>query len=69
MTIATTGFFFAVGGFTDGFHAQRAADRTSATHALVIPVDAADLDRWITADDRVRMLTDLYQRAVFDQAR
>jgi ActR/RegA family two-component response regulator len=66
---ATTGFFFAVGGFTDAFHKQRAADKTSATRALVIPVDAADLDRWITSEDRVGVLTELYKRAVFDQAR
>jgi ActR/RegA family two-component response regulator len=66
---ATTGFFFAVGGFTDAFHAQRAADKTSATNALVIPVDATDLDRWIAADDRLAVLTELYKRAVFDKAR
>jgi ActR/RegA family two-component response regulator len=62
---ATTGLFFAVGGFTEAFHAQRVADKTSAANALVVPVDAADLDRWITADDRVAVLNDLYKRAVF----
>ena len=66
---ATTGFFFAVGGFTDGFHAQRTADKTSTTKVLVIPVDAADLDRWIISDDRASVLTELYKRAVFDQGR
>ena len=66
---ATTGFFFAVGGFTEGFHARRTADRTSARKALVIPVGAADLDRWITSDDRAGVLTELYKRAVFASAR
>jgi ActR/RegA family two-component response regulator len=66
---ASTGFFFATGGFTDAFHEQRAADKTSPANALVIPVDAADLDHWITADDRLGVLTELYKRAVFDKAR
>jgi len=66
---ATTGFFFAVGGFTNAFHAQRAADKTSATNALVISVDATDLDGWITSDDRLGVLTELYKRAVFDKSR
>lgn len=65
---ATTGFFFAVGGFTAAFHAQRAADKTSAANALVIPVDVDDLDRWITSDDRLAALTELYKRAVFDKS-
>jgi ActR/RegA family two-component response regulator len=66
---ATTGFFFATGGFTDAFHEQRTADKTSPAKALVIPVDAADLDRWITSDDRLGVLTELYKRAVFDKVR
>jgi len=35
----------------------------------MIPVDAADLDRWVTSDDRAGVLAELYKRAVFDQAR
>jgi ActR/RegA family two-component response regulator len=65
---ATTGLFFAVGGFTEAFHLQRAADKTAAVNVLVVPVDAADLERWITVDDRVGFVTDLYKRAVFDRA-
>ncbi|HEX7843228.1 MAG TPA: hypothetical protein VF469_37410 [Kofleriaceae bacterium] len=65
---ATTGFFFAVGGFTPAFHAQRASDKTSAANALIIPVDANDLDRWITSDDRLAVLTELHRRAVFDKS-
>lgn len=65
----TTGLFFAVGGFSDAFHAQRAADKTAANKALVVPVDRADLDIWITSDDRLGVLTELYKRAVFDQSR
>jgi ActR/RegA family two-component response regulator len=66
---ATTGLLFATGGFTDAFHEQRTADKTSPAKALVIPVDAADLDRWINSEDRVGVLTELYKRAVFDKAR
>lgn len=65
---ARTGFFFAVGGFTAAFHAQRAADKTAAAKALIIPVDADDLDRWITSDDRLAVLTELYRSAVFDKS-
>jgi hypothetical protein len=32
---------------------------------LIILVDAADLERWISADDRVAVLRELHERAVF----
>jgi len=35
----------------------------------VIPVDGADLERWIAADDRLAVLAELHKRAVFDQSR
>lgn len=58
-----TAFFIAPGGFTAGFHAARAEQKTSGV--LVIPVDADDLDRWISADDRHAVLAGLYKRSVF----
>jgi ActR/RegA family two-component response regulator len=64
---AHTGFFIAPGGFTDEFHAARA--KHGSESALVIPVDGADLERWIHADDRLAVLGELHKRAVFDQKR
>ncbi len=64
---AHTGFFIAPGGFTDEFHAARA--KHGSESALVIPVDGADLERWIHADDRLAVLGELHKRAVFDQQR
>jgi hypothetical protein len=64
---AHTGFFIAPGGFTDEFHAARA--KHGSESALVIPVDGADLERWIHADDRLTVLGELHKRAVFDQKR
>ncbi|MCX4240456.1 response regulator [Paraliomyxa miuraensis] len=60
---ARTGFFFAPGGFTSEFHEARSEH--AANETLVIPVDAADLERWIEADDRVSVLGELHQRAAF----
>jgi CheY-like chemotaxis protein len=62
---ARTGFFFAPGGFTRAFHEARAEHK--AATALVIPVDAADLQRWIDEDDRQQVLRDLHRRAVFER--
>lgn len=60
-----TGFFIAPGGFTAGFDEAR---RRATNGYVVVPVDAADLERWITADDRAAVLRELHRRAVFDQA-
>lgn len=62
---ARTGFFIAAGGFADTFHTARGKHGTE--QVLIIPVDAADLERWIVADDRLEALTALHKRAVFDQ--
>jgi CheY-like chemotaxis protein len=62
-----TGFFFAPGGFTAGFHQARAEQKQG--DVLIIPVDADDLDRWISADDRHAVLADLHKRAVFAGAK
>jgi ActR/RegA family two-component response regulator len=61
---AHTGFFIAPGGFTAEFHAARA--KHGSESALIIPVDLADLERWIAADDRLAVLGELHKRAVFD---
>lgn len=58
-----TGFFFAPGGLTAGFHAARAEQKRA--DVLIIAVDADDLDRWIEADDRHAVLAELHKRAVF----
>jgi hypothetical protein len=34
---------------------------------LVIPIGGQDLERWISADDRLTILNELHKRAVFDQ--
>src|SRR5690606_17657814 len=60
---ARTGFFFAPGGFTKEF--DEARGKHAASDALVIPVGAEDLERWIEADDRMATLADLHKRAVF----
>jgi hypothetical protein len=62
---ARTGFFIAPGGFTEEFHARRAKHGNESV--LVIPVDGPDLERWITASDRLVVLNELHKRAVFDQ--
>lgn len=58
-----TGFFIAPGGFTDGF--RRELTRQARADFLIIPVDDADLDRWIEADDRHAILAELHEHAVF----
>jgi ActR/RegA family two-component response regulator len=64
---ARTGFFFAPGGFTKSFgEARREQARGDA---LVIPVDADDLERWIETDDPASVLREVYKRAVFDTTR
>ncbi|HWU86141.1 MAG TPA: response regulator [Kofleriaceae bacterium] len=64
---ARTGFFIAPGGLTAAFHQARADHKAGA--ALVIPVDADGLDRWIAADDRLAVLRELHKSATFDTAR
>lgn len=61
---ARTGFFIAPGAFTSEFFATRL--QHARDHALVIPVDKAALERWIRADDRLLVLRELHQKAVFD---
>lgn len=64
---ARVGFFFSLGGFTEGFLRAREADKTSPNQILVIPADSRDLDEWITSADRLAFLNQLYKRAMFDQ--
>lgn len=64
---ARTGFFFAPGGFTGAFFDARS--QHARDDALVIPVSAEDLKRWIDADDRVRVACELHQRSVFERGR
>lgn len=59
-----TGFFIAPGGFTAGFLEAR---KRETNGYVVIPVDVADLERWIREPDRAAVLRDLHTRAVFDQ--
>jgi CheY-like chemotaxis protein len=59
-----TGFLVAPGGFTDEFHRARAEHKVA--EVLVIPVDDADLARWIEATDRVELLRELHRKAVFE---
>ena len=59
-----TGIFIAPGGFTAAFHEARKREKNGH---VVIPVDAADLERWIREDDRAAVLNDLLKRAVFDE--
>ena len=63
---ATTGFFFSTGGFTDAFRTRLEQRRTEPT--LIIPVDSVDLERWIEAEDRLAVLTELHKQAVFGSA-
>ncbi len=59
-----TGIFIAPGGFTAAFHE---APRREKNGHVVIPVDAAELERWIREDDRLSVLNELLERAVFDE--
>jgi ActR/RegA family two-component response regulator len=58
-----TGFFIAPGGFASTFDEARRAHSTG--QVLIIPVSAEDLQRWIEAEDRLVVLNELHQRAVF----
>ena len=55
------------GGFTKEVHEDVRAHKEGTL--LVILVDAADLERWIEADDRVAVLRGLHERGVFDLKR
>lgn len=61
------GFFFAPGGFTKEVHEDLRAHKEGTV--LIILVDDADLERWIAADDRLAVLRELHERAVFDLKR
>lgn len=58
-----TGFLFAPGGFTKEAHEELRSGKQGAI--LIIPVDSDDLERWIAADDRLAVLRELHERAVF----
>jgi len=62
-----TGFLFAPGGFTEEVHEDVRSHKNGTV--LIILVDADDLERWITADDRLAVLRELHERAVFDLKR
>jgi ActR/RegA family two-component response regulator len=62
-----TGFLFAPGGFTKEVHEDVRSHK--AESVLIMLVDAADLERWIAADDRLAVLRELHERAVFDLKR
>jgi ActR/RegA family two-component response regulator len=62
-----TGFLFAPGGFTREVHEDVRSHKEGTV--LILLVDAADLERWITADDRLAILRELHERAVFDSSR
>lgn len=62
-----TGLLFAPGGFTQEAHDELRSHK--AGNILIIPVDSDDLERWITADDRLAVLRELHERAVFDLKR
>jgi ActR/RegA family two-component response regulator len=61
------GFLIAPGGFSDRFGDDLRGHKQD--ELLVIPVDAADLARWIDADDRLAVLRALHERTVFDLRR
>jgi ActR/RegA family two-component response regulator len=62
-----TGFLFAPGGFTTKAHDEIRSIKEGSV--LIILVDAHDLERWIAADDRLAVLRELHERAVFDLQR
>jgi len=59
-----TGFLFAPGGFTREAHEDVRSHKVGPI--LLVLVDANALERWITADDRLAVLRELHERAVFD---
>jgi len=62
-----TGFLFAPGGFTKEAREELRSHKEG--QILIVLVDADDLERWITADDRLVILRELHERAVFDLKR
>jgi ActR/RegA family two-component response regulator len=62
-----TGFLIAPGGFTKEVHEDVRSHKAGTI--LIILVDAPDLERWIAADDRIAILRELHERAVFDLKR
>ena len=62
-----TGFLIAPGGFTAQVHDDIRSHKES--ELLMILVDDTDLERWIGADDRLAVLRELHERAVFDLKR
>ena len=58
-----TGFLFAPGGFTK--EAQDKLRDHKEGEILIMLVDAEDLERWISADDRLAVLREIHERAVF----
>lgn len=62
-----TGFLIAPGGFTKEVYEDVRSHKEGAI--LIILVDAADLERWIAADDRLAILRELHERVVFDLKR
>jgi ActR/RegA family two-component response regulator len=61
------GFLIAPGGFTKEVHEDVRSHKEGTL--LLILVDDADLERWIAADDRLAVLRELHERAVFDLKR
>jgi CheY-like chemotaxis protein len=62
-----TGFLIAPGGFSPDAHEDA---RTKAEgKRLIILIDDADLERWITANDRLAVLRSFHERAVFGPER
>lgn len=62
-----TGFLFAPGGFTKEARDELRSRKDGSI--LIILVDSEDLERWIAADDRLTVLNELQERAVFDLKR
>ncbi len=62
-----TGFLIAPGGFTQEVHEDVRSHKEGTV--LIILVDAEDLERWIAEDDRLSVLRELHERAVFDLKR
>jgi ActR/RegA family two-component response regulator len=62
-----TGFLIAPGGFTKEVPEDVRSHKEGTV--LIILVDADDLERWIAADDRLAVLRELHERAVFDLKR
>jgi CheY-like chemotaxis protein len=62
-----TGFLIASGGFSKEVYEDVRSHKEGAL--LIILIDAPDLERWIAADDRLAVLRELHERAVFDLKR